>query len=196
MDSKWIRKILFSELTILILFAIIAILIAIKYGIKDGENDDSSFIDILVDNMPELEGIDQPKIRNTSKKRVNRHEELCRDIFENIFQKPFPSCRPSWLKNPKTGRNLELDGFNPYIKTHMGKGLAFEYDGVQHTEFTPTFHRSREDFNYQKHKDELKNTLCRKKGILLLRIPPTIPKEMMRKYITDLLNYHDLYHGF
>jgi hypothetical protein len=35
----------------------------------------------------------------------------------------FKSVRPGWLENPLTGRNLELDCYNEYLK------LALEYNG-------------------------------------------------------------------
>ena len=75
--------------------------------------------------------------------------------------------RPNWLKNPWTNersswytstyQNLELDGYNPDVVTPLGKGLAFEYDGRQHTEFTPLFHSCVGDFEYQVMKDSLKD---------------------------------------
>ena len=79
--------------------------------------------------------------------------------------------RPDWLKNPWTYQNLELDGYNPDIVTPKGKGLAFEYDGVQHSRFTPLFHSCVDDFEYQVMKDSLKDEMCKDEGVLLIRIP-------------------------
>lgn len=57
---------------------------------------------------------------------VSKFEENCRMIFEIIFDKQFRSCRPQFLRNPRTGRCLELDGFCPELK------IAFEAQGEQH----------------------------------------------------------------
>ena len=54
-------------------------------------------------------------------------EEATRKLFELYCGKPFVSVRPDWLKNPQTGRNLELDGYNEEL------ALAFEFDGEHHT---------------------------------------------------------------
>ena len=89
------------------------------------------------------------------------YEEKCRKIFQDLFKKEFRSVRPDWLKNPWTYQNLELDGYNPDIVTTLGKGLAFEYDGVQHSRFTPLFHSCVGDFEYQVMKDSLKDEMCR-----------------------------------
>ena len=99
------------------------------------------------------------------------YEEKCRKIFQELFKKEFRSVRPDWLKNLWTYQNLELDGYNPDIVTPLGKGLAFEYDGVQHSRFTPLFHSCVGDFEYQVMKDSLKDEMCRDEGVLLIRIP-------------------------
>ena len=41
---------------------------------------------------------------------INYKEELCRTIFEQIFQKKFIKSRPDWLRN-SDGYLMELDGF-------------------------------------------------------------------------------------
>ena len=99
------------------------------------------------------------------------YEEKCRKIFQELFKKEFKKVRPDWLKNLWTYQNLELDGYNPDIVTPKGKGLAFEYDGVQHSRFTPLFHSCVGDFEYQVMKDSLKDEMCRDEGVLLIRIP-------------------------
>lgn len=117
-------------------------------------------------------------------KRVNKFEEECRRIFEGIFNKKFVSIRPGWLKNPVTGSNLEIDGFNPDIVTPKGKGLGFEYDGEQHSRFNQHFHRGDvKAFEYQQVKDSFKDKVCREKGVLLIRIPHFIIFDDLEKYI-------------
>lgn len=118
---------------------------------------------------------------------TNKHEERCREIFQNIFRRPFPSCRPSFLKNPSTGRNLELDGFCPSIvsRTHPG-GIAFEYDGIQHAKYSPHFHRNGpSDFLAQVKRDRYKTSVCARRGILLIRIPHFVPFGRLEEYIRD-----------
>lgn len=129
------------------------------------------------------------------KKRVNKHEEKCRLIFQNIFRAPFRSIRPDWLKNPVTKRNLELDGFNGDIETPVGKGLAFEYDGKQHSEHSPHFHNSVDDFKYQVKKDTYKDLKCKEKGILLVRIPHFVDYDDLDRYITEKLKKMGVFPG-
>jgi hypothetical protein len=122
------------------------------------------------------------------KKDIYINEERCRKIFQDIFKVEFKSVRPGWLKNPATGHNLELDGFNPDIKTRLGYGLAFERDGGQHGRYIPHFHRSGpEEFLYQVKKDEWKDLRCKEKGILLIRIPEFVAPSDLERYIKTKL---------
>lgn len=122
------------------------------------------------------------------KKKKNKHEEECRRIFQDIFDQRFKSVRPDWLKNPATGKNLELDGFNDSIRTPLGIGLAFEYDGKQHSEYNEYFHKGNiESFKYQIKKDNYKDVKCKEKGVLLVRIPHFVAFLDLRRYITEEL---------
>lgn len=118
---------------------------------------------------------------------LNKHEEMCREIFERLFNVPFKKIRPKWLKNPVTKRCLELDGFNEGVKTPLGEGLAFEYDGDQHSRFTPHFQSCPEEFQYQVKKDELKDIVCEKRGVLLVRIPSFVAYDDLERFITAKL---------
>jgi hypothetical protein len=123
-----------------------------------------------------------------AEKRVNYMEEKCREIFEKIFKSPFPSMRPDWLKNPVTQKNLELDGYNPTIKTPMGHGLAFEYDGIQHSKYSPHFHKGNQwNYLYQLKKDTWKDKKCEERKIILIRIPYFVPEEELQSHIIDKL---------
>lgn len=132
-----------------------------------------------------LDDILRPRVKPKRKKRkFNKGEERCREIFTSIFGKKFKSVRPDWLKNPATGQNLELDGFCPDIQTSMGTGLAFEYDGRQHATYTPHFHRGGpKEFIYQTKKDAFKTMMCKKRGIMLIRIPHSIVFEDLDRFI-------------
>ena len=110
-----------------------------------------------------------------------------KDISRPIYKTEFKTVRPDWLKNPWTYQNLELDGYNPDIVTPHGKGLAFEYDGRQHTEFTPCFHSCVGDFEYQVIKDSLKDEMCRDEGVLLIRIPHYILYWDLKPFIVGRL---------
>ena len=130
------------------------------------------------------------RVKRASKKKkkrgkLNKHEEECRRIFQETFGVKFKSVRPDWLRNPVTGKNLELDGFNEGIKTHLGTGLAFEYDGKQHSEYNSHFHKGGPDeFVYQVKKDNWKDMKCKEKGIILIRIPHFVAFNDLRRYIT------------
>lgn len=128
------------------------------------------------------------------KPKRNKSEEKCREIFEKIYNAKFPSVRPNWLQNPVTGHNLELDGYCEYIPTPMGKGLAFEYDGEQHSKFNPHFHRSGSaEFEYQVKKDLWKDRVCEQNSVMLIRIPHYIAYEELEEYIVNKLKKKNVY---
>lgn len=117
-------------------------------------------------------------------KKFYKSEERCREIFQEMFGVKFKSVRPKWLKNPVTGKNLELDGYNKTVVTPLGRGLAFEYDGEQHAKYNKHYHRSGEaEFHYQVKKDEYKDVRCKEEGVLLLRIPHYIAYGDLARFI-------------
>ena len=90
-----------------------------------------------------------------------KNEQECRDIMERLYQKPFPKCRPSFLKG------LELDGYNEELK------IGFEYDGIQH--YQPMSCWGGDDaFRRQKERDFIKQNLCDEHKIGIIRIPYNI----------------------
>ena len=114
----------------------------------------------------------------------SRSEKLTREIFERIMSVEFPTVRPDFLKNPKTGYNLELDGYNENLK------LAFEYNGIQHYKFEKYFHDTEEDFKIQREHDEFKYKKCVELGITLISIPYTFncyDPEKLEIFIKDEL---------
>ena len=88
-------------------------------------------------------------------------QERVRVMFETEFNKKFPTIRPDWLKNPETGRNLELDGYCEELK------LAFEYQGRQHNSNDTEFGG---DYENQKVRDQFKFQTCLEHGIKLINI--------------------------
>ena len=118
------------------------------------------------------------------KRRTFKTEDKCRGIVEELFQRPFPSVRPDFLKNPVTGRNLELDMYNKEL------ALAFEYNGIQHYKFTPFFHKSYKDFRRQQLHDAYKKKVCDRMGIRLISIPYTVKNKDLRPWIiNEVRNY-------
>lgn len=95
-------------------------------------------------------------------------ERACRKFLESKFKRPFPKARPNFLRNSVTGTNLELDCFNEDLK------LAVEYNGQQHYQYTPYFHKNKEAFHNQMYRDETKRRLCRENGITLIEVPHTV----------------------
>lgn len=109
----------------------------------------------------------------------SKGETECKRVLEKIFNKPFNKVRPDFLRNQVTGNtnNLEIDCFNDELK------IGLEYNGRQHYDFIPFFHRNKETFYNQKYRDELKRIKCRDNGILLIEVPYTIKIEDIEKYI-------------
>lgn len=100
----------------------------------------------------------------TRKPARHRTEALCRSMLERMLGFPLPKCRPPFLRNPTTNRCLELDMFN---EEHA---LAFEFDGAQHTVYTPHYHSNKYHFEYRQLLDRLKTELCAEHGVRLIRI--------------------------
>lgn len=108
-----------------------------------------------------------------------KSEQCARTILENIFEYEFPKARPSWLKG------LELDGYNESLK------LAFEYQGIQHEEFHPHFHRHGKTFEKQVERDKRKKDLCDSLNIKLIIIPSKYTyrnKNNMKVYIESQIS--------
>jgi len=88
------------------------------------------------------------------------YERITRYYFETLFDNKFPSIRPKWLRSPKTGRVLELDGYCEKLK------LAFEHNGFQH--YKKYMSANLHDIQYR---DNIKKEICKLNGITLIVIP-------------------------
>jgi hypothetical protein len=110
---------------------------------------------------------------------ISKGEALCKQVIEEIYKAPFYCVRPDFLKNPETGRNLELDLYNDFYK------VAVERDGQQHYLYPNAFHKTREEFLNQVRRDEYKRKMCDEHGIYLITVPHTVKSDYndIRKYI-------------
>lgn len=110
-------------------------------------------------------------------------EAECRRVMEMLFDRPFPSVRPDFLRNPVTGylHNLELDCYNKDLK------IAVEYNGAQHYKFIPHFHRNRDAFMNQKYRDDMKKRICKERGIFLIDVPYTVKTCNIQYFLIDKL---------
>jgi hypothetical protein len=117
-----------------------------------------------------------PRRKNCKTSNYKR-EELCRKILEDYFDDYFPTCRPKFLTNPKTGYPLELDGYNSRLN------LSFEHQGAQHVKYPNYFHKTREDFDKQLERDEFKRQRLAELGIDLIEIRHDIPTNQLETYI-------------
>lgn len=148
-----------------------------------------------IQTVPEYvsDGKNLPSSIKGSEKKKYKSEERCRELFEGIFNEEFISVRPDWLKSPLTGKNLELDGYCPTIKTPIGTGLAFEYDGEQHSRYNAHFHvGDPKKFVHQVKNDSWKDQKCKERGVLLIRIPHYVTYQELDKYIVNALSKYKL----
>lgn len=128
-----------------------------------------------------------PPMIAPSRRHGSTGERLCAEIFEaHIGRSVLINFRPDFLKNPLTKRNLEYDCYDPIRK------VAIEYNGQQHYEYTPQFHRSFTDFQLQQSRDVLKRKLSSAAGVTLIEVPyvvdtPSRNIDMRRNKLTQFL---------
>ena len=159
------------------IFLIICVIYRKIKGLKGTWTNNFSDIIIMDDilHSNKIEGNNQ--INNQG--RDSKGEIECKRVLEKIFNRPFNKYRPNFLRNPITGgnNNLELDCYNEDIK------IAVEYNGRQHYEFVPFFHKNREAFMNQKYRDELKRIYCKENNVLLIEVPYTVKIKDIERYI-------------
>lgn len=123
----------------------------------------------------------RPVQDSSSGKQESKGERECRRVLASIFHRKFPNKRPDFMKNPLTGRNLELDCFNEELK------IACEYNGIQHYKYLKHFHSSVEDFHRQQRNDQKTRENCIKNGIFLIEVPYTVKVPDIERFIVDKL---------
>jgi hypothetical protein len=117
----------------------------------------------------------------------SKGELECRRVLQNIFKKPFDKARPDFLNNPVTGGsyNLELDCYDNELK------IAVEYNGRQHYEYVPFFHKSKDQLTMQKYRDDMKRRICKDEGIFLIEVPYTTDIKDIESFINTSLLKHN-----
>lgn len=140
--------------------------------IKNMPNEISNEIPNIYPNLNET------KKDSKTKKKTFKYETYCCEILENITGKKFKrNIRPSFLRNPETGHNCELDCYNEELK------LALEYNGKQHYVFPNYWHKKYEDFIAGLRRDQFKIEACEANDIYLIIVPYTIKKKDLENYI-------------
>ncbi len=128
-----------------------------------------------------------PQLRKFRHKKESSGETECRRVMEQFFRRPFPSTRPAFLTNQVTGKPLEIDCCNIELR------LGVEYNGKQHYEYVPAFHKNVQDFQLQQYRDVIKQKMCKEHGFQLISVPYTIPLHSIENYLIEQLNllgYH------
>lgn len=128
-----------------------------------------------IPEIPPVCEVDNPAKRNS--KRCSKGEAACREALEQIYGKPFDCVRPDFLKNPETGKNLELDCYNDELK------IGLEYNGIQHYKWPNFTGQSKEDFVKQLRRDKYKTEVCTQHGIYLINVPYNVPIKHIKSYI-------------
>jgi len=117
---------------------------------------------------------------------ISMGERCARAIVNIMFNEEFVSCRPEWLKNPDTNRNLEIDIYCEKIK------LGFEYNGAQHYIFIEQFHKTLDKFKELQKRDQLKLNKCIENGIKLISIPYTVKIRNLQQFIIEACEKNDI----
>ncbi len=108
-------------------------------------------------------------------------ERICCQVMEEITGKPFGTVRPNFLKNPETGRNLEIDCYNHELR------IGVEYNGEQHYKWPNFTRHTYEQFIQQARRDQYKIGTCDDCGIYLITVPYTVNHDEIKQYIVDHL---------
>jgi hypothetical protein len=130
-----------------------------RNGPNVAETITTNGVNVLVPNS-------RGKININQVRKVSIGEELTTKALESLLGRQVKSqIRPLFLRNPETGRPLELDCYDPISQ------IAVEYSGRQHYEFPSSFFTNVDDFYNQIYRDQLKRELCDKNGVYLIVVP-------------------------
>lgn len=154
-----------------IILCILFIVILALYNLISGSKGTFSRFHYMVDTSRKKKlhklRFKVPQKKDDKPKKMSSGEKECKRVLEELFGKPFTNQRPDFLRNPVTGNkfNLELDCYNEDLK------LAAEYNGIQHYEFIPFFHKNKEQFYNQKYRDDIKRRMCKDNDVTLIEVP-------------------------
>lgn len=109
-----------------------------------------------------------------------KSERTARAFLEKIFRTKFLKRRPPWLVW-KSGQRLELDGYSSEL------GIAFEFQGQQHSKQHAFFYKSKKQFEHRLALDRRKKALCRSNDVTLLEIHPYKTIQELRSQLRDLI---------
>jgi hypothetical protein len=177
---------------ILVMCSIIFLVVLSIYSYKTGQDgtwDDNAMYDpsmrsvrYHLNQFTNQNTVGQNQVTAQREPRGDSKGEIeCRRVLEEHFGKPFPKQRPTFMTNSVTTRNLEIDCFNHDLR------LGVEYNGIQHYQFVPHFHKNKETFMLQRYRDDMKKRLCQDNNITLISIPYTVPIEQIRNVILNSL---------
>ncbi len=163
-----------------------SIFVPSSVGTSGNNNNNTSLNLIPLIPLKPVPPYDPSKVPVKKPKKCSKGEQMCRQVVEEIYNKPFPCVRPNFLKNPETKRNLELDCYNEGLK------IAVERNGIQHYVWPNFTGQSKEEFIKQLRRDKFKIEICDRNGIYLITVPYTVEIKDIEKYIRYYLpeNYH------
>lgn len=150
----------------------------IRDGQDDGEENDAQKNNGQ-DEARDCEARDETPVKPPVRVRkfASNKEGECCTALEDIYGVQFDTVRPEWLRNPKTGKNLELDCYNDKLK------IGLEYQGEQHYKFPNHFHKTKEEWIKQVQYDQYKRQRCDEEGVYLITVPYDVPLHEIRDYI-------------
>jgi len=105
-----------------------------------------------------VQGLGCPRCKDSKGERIVAFWLESNDI-NFIHQHRFSNCI-----NPLTNRKLVFDFYLPHLS------LAIEYDGEQHRKFIKELHKTKEEYQASKGRDQIKNEYCVANNIKLLRL--------------------------
>jgi hypothetical protein len=111
------------------------------------------------------------------KKHRSKVEAYCCEIMEEIYGVPFNTTNPDFLRNPETGRKLEIDCYNEDLK------IGLEYNGPTHYLWPNYTTQTKEEFVKQIRRDQYKVDACDANGVYLITVPYNVPNEMLKSFI-------------
>ena len=144
----------------------------------------------IVDDVEMEEGDMEDLLGKLTLTKISKGELRCGEVLKEIFgeKHSFVKKRPEWLRYPNTkGRRglIELDLYCEEMK------IAVEYNGRQHYEYMPHFHRKGIEQYYQQVKyDEWKIKRCKEMGIKLFIVSYRVKLDDIRPHLIQQVHIH------